>query len=172
MERRPNEAKRTDFPPIQRRQRKRIRPAFSGGVMNATLLYRIAFLIFMVTAVGHTYAVLSLRGPSPEGRAVYDSMNSVHFQTGGRSSSYGGIYRGLGLSGTVSMLFLAFLSWHLGGLARSASGGIGTFGWAFLIVEVTGVVLSFLYFPLPAMVLSGLRAVIVGSAGWLALSKK
>ena len=140
--------------------------------MNATLLYRIAFLIFMVTAVGHTYAVLSLRGPSPEGRSVYDSMNSVHFQMGGRSSSYGGIYRGLGLSATASMLFWAFLSWHLGELARSAPDAIGILGWAFFIVQLAGVVLSFLYFHLPAMVLSGLAAVIVGSAAWLALSQK
>ena len=140
--------------------------------MSATFLYRVAALIFVVTAVGHTYGILSLRVPSPEGRAVYDSLNSVHFQTGGRSSSYGGIYRGLGLSGTVSMLFWAFVSWHLGELARSAPDAIGTLGWVFLILQLAGVVLSFLYFPLPAMVLSGLRAVIVGSAAWLALSQK
>ena len=63
--------------------------------MSATFLYRVAALVFVVTAVGHTYGILSLRGPSPEGRAVYDSMNSVHF-------------RGLGLSGTVSTLFLGY----------------------------------------------------------------
>jgi len=99
-------------------------------------------------------------------------MNSVHFQMGGRSSSYGGIYRGLGLSVTVSMLFWAFLSWHLGELARSAPDAIATLGWAFFIVQLAGVVLSFLYFHLPAMVLSGLATVVVGSAAWLALSQK
>jgi len=99
-------------------------------------------------------------------------MNNVHFQTGGRSTSYGGIYRGLGLSATVSMLFWAFLSWHLGDLARSAPHAIGTLGWTFFIVQLAGVVLSFLYFHLPAIVLSGLAAAIVGSAAWLALSQK
>jgi len=57
-------------------------------------------------------------------------------------------------------------------LARSATDAIGTLGWAFFIVQLGGVVLSFLYFHLPAMVLSGLAAVIVGSATWLALSQK
>jgi len=99
-------------------------------------------------------------------------MNIVHFQTGGRSSSYGWIYRGLGLSATASMLFWAFLSWHFGELARSAPDAIGILGWAFFIVQLAGVVLSFLYFHVPAMVLSGLAAAIVGSAAWLALSQK
>ena len=136
--------------------------------MSATLLYRIAAFVFVLFAVGHTYGFLSLHVPSAEGRAVYDLMNSVHFQLGGRSSSYGGIYRGMGWSGTVSKLFLAFLSWHLGELARSAPDAIGTLGWAFFIVQLAGVALSFLYFGLAAMVLSVLVAVIVGSAAWLA----
>ena len=65
--------------------------------MTATLLYRIAAIIFVFFAVGHTYGFLSLRPPSPEGRAVYDSMNAVHFEVRGRNYSYGAFYRGFGL---------------------------------------------------------------------------
>src|SRR5215471_18909442 len=118
--------------------------------MNATLLYRIAAFVFCVGSVGHTYAILSPPPPSTEARAVYDSMNDVRLQRGGRSFTYGRVYRGLGLSVTVSMLFWAFLSWHLGDVARSAPGAIGALGWTFFAVQLAGVVLSFRYFGGPA----------------------
>ena len=136
--------------------------------MSATLLYRIAAFVFVLFAVGHTYGFLSLRVPSAEGRAVYDAMNNVHFELHGRSYSYGGFYRGFGLSATVSMIFWAFLCWHIGELARSAPGTIGALGWAFFAVQLAGVVLSLLYFGPPAIVLSALVALIVGAAAWLA----
>src|SRR5438046_7672775 len=55
--------------------------------MTATLLYRVAAIVFVLFAVGHTYGFLSLRAPSAEGRAVYDSMNAVRFELRGRSYS-------------------------------------------------------------------------------------
>ena len=87
--------------------------------MAATWLYRIAAIVFVLFALGHTYGFLSLRPPSEEARAVYAAMNTVHFVVNGRSYTYGGFYRGFGLSCTASMIFSAFLSWHLAGLARS-----------------------------------------------------
>jgi hypothetical protein len=73
-------------------------------------------------------------------------MNRVHFDSGGRSYSYGGWYRGFGLSITASMLFWAFLSWHLGELARTAPHTERALGWAFFVVQAVGVVMAFLYF--------------------------
>ena len=139
-----------------------------GVAMSATLLYRIATFLLVLLALGHTYSFLTLRAPSAEGRAVYDAMNAVHFELGGRSHSYGEIYRGLGLFCTVSLVFSAFLSWHLGELARHAAGAIGTLGWVFFVVQLATVVLSFLYFGLPPMVVSTLVTVIVGLAAWVA----
>ena len=139
----------------------------SGLAMSATLLYRIAAVVFVLFAVGHTFGFLSFRPPSPEGRAVYDSMNNVHFQVGGKTFSYGNWYRGFGLTITVSMLFWAFLSWHLAGLAKSNPGAIAGLGWAFFAVQAVGVVFSLLYFGLPATVFSFLVAALVGAAAWL-----
>jgi hypothetical protein len=136
--------------------------------MSATLLYRIAAIAFVLFAFGHTYGFLNLRAPSPEARGVFDSMNSVHFEDGGRSFSYGGFYRGFGLSCTVSMILSAFLSWHLGALARSVPGSIGMLGWAFFVAQLASAALSFVYFGLPPMVLSVLVAAIVGLAAFLA----
>jgi hypothetical protein len=135
--------------------------------MTATLLYGIAAVVFVLFAVGHTYGFLSLRPPSAEGRAVFDSMSAVRFEVRGRSYSYGEFYRGFGLSCTVAMVLSAFLSWHLGQLARSAPGAVGFMGWAFFLLQLPGVALSFLYFGPPPMVLSAVVALLLGCAAWL-----
>ena len=135
--------------------------------MTATRLYRIAALVFVLFAAGHTYGFLSLRAPSAEGRADYDSMNTVRFEVHGRSYSYGGFYRGFGLSCTVAMLLSAFLSWHLGHLARVAPAAAGFMGWAFCLLQLPGMVFSFLYFGPPPMVFSLLVALLLAGAAWL-----
>ena len=138
--------------------------------MTATLLYRIAAIVFVLFAFGHTYGFLSLHAPSVEGRTVFDAMNTVHFVVRGRSYTYGGFYRGFGLSATMSLIFSAFVSWHLGELARSTPTAIGALGWVFFVVQIAGVVLNFIYFGPPPMVLSVLVAIILGLAAWLARS--
>ena len=66
------------------------------------------------------------------------------------------------------MICSAFLSWHLGELARTSPAAIGGLGWVFVVVQVAGAVLSFLYFGPPPMVLSALVALLLGAAAWLA----
>ena len=135
--------------------------------MAATWLYRVAAVVFVLFAAGHTYGFLSFRPSSVEGRAVYESMNTVRFVEEGRSYTYGHFYRVFGLSATVSMLFWAFLCWHLGQLARTNPAAIGALGWTFFAVQVAGAVLSFLYLGPPPMVFSLLVALLVGLAAWL-----
>ena len=135
--------------------------------MKAIVLYRIASVVFLLFALGHTYGFLSLRAPSAEGRAVFNAMNTVQFVVGGRGYTYGAFYRGFGLSCTVSMIFSAFLAWHLGELARPSPSAIGALGWMFFAVQLAGLVLSLKYFgPAPA-VLSALVAIVLGWAAWL-----
>jgi hypothetical protein len=135
--------------------------------MKGTTLYRIAAVIFLVFALGHTYGFLSLRAPSTEGRAVFDGMNTVQFVVHGRTYSYGGFYRGFGLSCTMSMLFSAFLAWQLGELARSAPRAINATAWAFAAFQLSGVIFSVMYFgPAPA-VFSALQVIILGWAAVL-----
>jgi hypothetical protein len=136
--------------------------------MKAKWLYRIAAAFFVLFAAGHTIGFLHLRAPSAEGRAVFDAMNTVHFVVSGRTYSYGEFYRGFGLSCTVSMLFSAFVAWHLGEVAGSAPSAIGALGWIFAAVQVAGLVLSVIYFGPPPAILSALVAILLGYAAWLA----
>ena len=134
---------------------------------KASALYRVASVLLILFAVGHTVGFLKFKAPSVEGRAVWDSMNNVHFRLGRASSSYGGFYIGFGLFATLYLLFAAYLAWHLGGLARSNPQAIGALGWMFFAVQVVSLVLSWKYFLPPPVILSGLVAICLGWASWL-----
>ncbi len=136
--------------------------------MSATWAYRIAAVLFLLFAVAHTIGFLTFQPPTPESRAVLDGMNSVHFQARGQTFSYGGWYVGFGLSATLSMLFQAFVAWHLAGLASRQPRAIGGLGWALAAFQLPGLVLSLLYFAVPPAVLSGLLTLLLAWAAWLA----
>lgn len=133
---------------------------------SATLLYRIAAVILVFFAAGHTFGFLSFTPPTAEGVAVRDAMDNVHFTASGSTLSYGGFYRGFGLSITVNTLFMALLAWHLGTLARTAPRMIGVLGWGFFAAQLAGVALSFKYF---AGVPAALSSVLAICVGWAAM---
>jgi hypothetical protein len=135
--------------------------------MKATLLYRIVSVLFLLFAAGHTLGFLHFKPPTAAGRVVFDAMNDVHFQIGSGNFTYGGFYAGFGLLVTVYLLFSAFLAWHLGGLAGHDPQAIGALGWVFFLVQAATLVLSWIYFSVPPVVLSALVAVCVGWAAWL-----
>jgi hypothetical protein len=140
--------------------------------MKATILFRIAAVMFLLFAIGHTFGFLTFKPPTQEGLAVRDAMNNVHFEEQGKIFSYGGFYRGFGLSATASMLFEAFLAWYLGTMARRNSREVIAIGWAFFAQQLFGLVLSWFYFGIPPMVLSAVVAILIGVATWLASSKR
>ena len=78
--------------------------------MKPTLLYRIASILLVLFAAGHTAGFLRFVPPSAEGIAVRDAMHNVRFALHGGSYSYGGFYDGFGLSVSVYLLFSAFLA--------------------------------------------------------------
>ncbi len=135
--------------------------------MKATLLYRIASVVFLLFAAGHTLGFLKFRPPTPEGAAVREAMEKVHFRVGRSEFSYGGFYNGFGLTITAYLLFSSFLAWHLGGLAARNPSAIGTLGWAFFAVGVASFALSWIYFFAAPAVLSALVAACLGWAAWL-----
>jgi len=134
---------------------------------KATLLYRIASVLFLLFAAGHTFGFLHFRPPTAEGRAVREAMFNVHFQFGKSTFTYGGFYNGFGLFVTVYVLFSAFLAWYLGGLVRTNPQAIGALGWAFFAVALATLVLSWIYFPVVPAIFSFVLAICLGWAAWL-----
>jgi hypothetical protein len=135
--------------------------------LTAPLLYRIAAVLFVLFAAGHTFGFLTFKPDTPEGTAVLQSMHDVQFHVGGRSYTYGGFYRGFGLYVTVYLLFSAFLSWQLGQMAMQYPQAAGTIGWAFCAVQAAGLAFSCLYFFPIAAAFSGILAICLGLAAWL-----
>jgi len=136
--------------------------------MKSAILFRIAAVFFVLFAVGHTLGFLSFKPPTPEALAVRNAMDSVHFEAEGKIFSYGGFYRGFGLSATASMLFQAFLAWYLGSMARRNSREVVAIGWTFFLLQISGLVMSWIYFGIAPMILSALVAALIGVATWLA----
>jgi hypothetical protein len=134
--------------------------------LTASLLYRIAAVLFILFAAGHTFGFLTFVPDTAEGKAVFQSMTDVQFHVDGRSYTYGGFYRGFGIHVTVYLLFSAFLSWQLGQMSVQYPQAAGPIGWVFCAVQVAGLALSILYFFPIAAVFSGLLAVCVGLAVW------
>jgi hypothetical protein len=135
--------------------------------MKAVWLYRIASVLFVLFAAGHTFGFLSFRPPTAEGMAVWDAMNRVHFTDGTATFSYGGFYIGFGLYVTMYMLFSAFLAWHLSRLARRAPEAIGALGWVFFVLQLASLTLSWIYFSgVPAL----FCAVAAVCLGWAVLA--
>lgn len=135
--------------------------------MSATALYRIASVLLVLFALGHTVGFLTFRPPSAEGLAVWDLMNKVHFQVRGGIYSYGGFYIGFGLFNSVFLLFSAVLAWHLGNLAARDPEAIGIIGWALGLAMVATLVLCWAYFNPIAVTLSALVAICLEWASFL-----
>lgn len=138
--------------------------------VNPTILYRIAAVLLILFAVGHTLGFLSFKPASAEGQAVREAMNSVQFDFKGSSYSYGGFYRGFGLMVSAYLLFSAFLAWHLSGLAAAHAASIGWLGWMFVAAQLACLVLSVMYFFLVPALISGAVVVCLAWAAWLAQS--
>src|SRR5260370_3244735 len=134
--------------------------------MTATLWYRIAAVVLILFATAHTFGFLSFTPPTPEGVAVRDAMNNVHFQVKNHSYSYGNFYRGFGLFITAYLLFSAFLAWHLGNMAAKNPQAIGALAWVFFRLQLVSLALSWTYIAAAPAISSALVPLWLGLAAW------
>jgi hypothetical protein len=133
--------------------------------MKSAILFRVVAFVFLLFTAGHTFGFLTFKSPTPEGVAVMDAMNRVQFSIGAnQTSSYGNFYRGFGLSISAAQLFSAFLAWQLGAMAKRGSKEVKTLGWGLFVWQLPGLVLSFLYFGVPPMVLGLVVTILIGWA--------
>ena len=135
--------------------------------MKASTLFRIAAILLLLFAAGHTFGFLSFRPATPEGEGVLNSMKTVPLTTSGPTFTYYGFYVGFGLFVTAYLLFAAFVAWHLASQARSAPHSIVMLSWGLFAVQVICLVLSWIWFSLPPAVFSAVVVVCVGWASWL-----
>lgn len=140
--------------------------------MTATVLYRIASVVLVLFAAGHTVGFLKFVPPTTEGRAVWDGMKNVSFSVGKATATYEQFYTGFGMFATAYLVFAAYLAWCLGSMARTAPSAMIPLAWGFFALHVLSIALSWRYFLLPPIVLSALAASTTGWAAWLVQSAK
>jgi hypothetical protein len=121
--------------------------------MRPGLFFRIAAIVNLLFAAGHTVGFLTFQPKSAAGQAAIRAM-AVLFSEDGTRFSYAGFYKGFGLSCTLAMLLTAIWSWWLGGLAKTAPRTTIAPGVALIAYQIGGLVLAVLYFPAPAVVFS------------------
>lgn len=130
--------------------------------MTARLPFRLAAIILVLFAAGHTYGFLAFTPPTPASLAVRQAMNTVPMQVGNSTFTYGGFYRGFGLFVTAYLMFSALVAWQLGAMHelgrnfRMLAGGL-------IAVQTMSFALSWKYFSiLPAL----FSAIVVALLAW------
>jgi hypothetical protein len=117
--------------------------------MKASMFYRIAAVLLLLFAVGHT---LGFRQSDPQWGvdALLGSMRSIHFDVQGFNRTYWDLFVAAGFSVGVLYLFAAILAWQLGGLPAATLALLRGTAWAFPLCFAAITVVSWRYlFVLP-----------------------
>ena len=134
--------------------------------MKATIFYRIAAVLLLLFAVGHT---LGFRQSDPTWGvdALLGSMRSIHFDAQGFTRTYWDFFSAFGLFFSVFLLFAAVLAWLLGGLPAETLARVRSIAWALAICFVAVTALSWRYAFTTPIVFSTLITVCLTAAAWL-----
>jgi hypothetical protein len=134
--------------------------------VKAQIPYRIASLLLLLFAVGHTFG---FRQNNPDWRAdaVLDSMRSVHFDALGFNRTYWDFFSAFGFFFSVFLVFAGVLAWQMSSLPAETLARVRGIAWALAIcfVAVTALSLGFA-FTIP-IVFSAVITVCLIAAAWL-----
>ena len=135
--------------------------------MKASRFYRIASVLLLLFALGHT---LGFRHVDPRWGidSIIGALRSTHFNAQGFNRTYWDFFTGFGLFVTVLLLFIAVLSWQLGGLPKESLVAMPLATWGLAICFVVVTFLSWRYFFMVPVIFSGLTTICLVLAAWSA----
>ena len=133
--------------------------------MKASMFYRIAAVLLLLFAAGHT---VGFRQNNPEwgADAVLGLMRSVHFDAQGFTRTYWDFFSAFGLFFSVFLLFAAVLAWLLGRLPAETLASVRSIAWALAICFVAVTALTWRYAFTTPLVFSTLITVCLIGAAW------
>ena len=134
--------------------------------MRASMLYRIAAVLLLLFAAGHTLG-FSQSDPSWGVDALLGSMRSIHFDMLGFNRSYWDLFVGAGLSVTLFYLFAAILAWQLSRLPAATLAQMRGTAWAFACSFAALAVVSWTYLFTIPLVFSIVVTVCLTAAAWM-----
>src|ERR1700690_3806609 len=134
--------------------------------MRASLFYRIAAVLLLLFAAGHT---LGFRQSDPQWGvdALLGSMRSIQFDVQGFNRTYWDLFVAAGFSVGVFYLFAAILAWQLGGLPAATLALMRGTTWAFALCFAAIAVVSWKYLFILPMVFSIVITLCLTTAAWL-----
>jgi hypothetical protein len=134
--------------------------------MKAQILYRIASVLLLLFAAGHT---LGFRQSDPTWGvdALLASMRSIHFDVQGFSRTYWDLFLAAGFSVGVFYFFAAVLAWQLGGLPAETLAHMRVTVWALALCFAAISIVSWRYLFILPIVFSTVITVCLAAAAWL-----
>jgi hypothetical protein len=134
--------------------------------MKASTFYRIAAVLLLLFAVGHT---LGFRQSDPKWGVdtLLGSMRSIHFDVQGFNRTYWDLFLAAGFSVGVFYLFAAILAWQLANLPAATLAFMRGTAWTFALSFAAITVVSLKYLFILPIVFSAVIAVCLISAAWL-----
>jgi hypothetical protein len=134
--------------------------------MKASLFYRIAAVLLLLFAAGHT---LGFRQSDPTWGVdtLLGSMRSIRFDVQGFTRTYWDFFVAAGFSVGVFYLFAAVLAWQLGSLPADTLAVMRTTVWAFAVCFAAITVVSWTHLFIIPIVFSTLITLCLTAAAWL-----
>jgi hypothetical protein len=134
--------------------------------MKASMFYRIAAVLLLLFAAGHT---LGVRQSDPQWGvdALLASMRSIHFDVQGFNRTYWDLFLAAGFSVGVFYLFAAILAWQLGRLPPATLALMRGTAWAFALCFAAITVVSWRYLFFLPIAFSIVITLCLTAAAWL-----
>ena len=134
--------------------------------MKASLFYRIAAVLLLLFAAGHT---LGFRQSDPAWgvETLLASMQSIHFDVEGFSRTYWDLFTAAGFSVGVFYLFATVLAWQLSRLSPDTLVAMRVTVWAFALCFAAITVVSWRYLFILPIVFSLAITACLTAAAWL-----
>ena len=134
--------------------------------MKASAFYRIAAVLLVLFAVGHTLGFLQ-SDPKWGVDALITSMRSIHFDVQGFNRTYWDFFVAAGFSVGVFYLFAAVLAWQLGRLPAATLALMRGTAWAFALCFAATTVVSLIYLFIIPIAFSMLITLCLTAAAWV-----
>jgi hypothetical protein len=133
--------------------------------MKASLFYKIAAVLLLLFALGHT---LGFRQSDPAWgvEAVLAGMRSIHFEVQGFSRSYWDLFQAAGFCVGVFYFFSAILAWQLGSLPPATLPQTRVAAWAFALTFAAITIISWRFLFLLPIVFGVVITICLTAAAW------
>jgi hypothetical protein len=138
--------------------------------MNASTFYRIAAVLLLLFALGHT---LGFRQSDPKWGvdALLGSMRSIRFDVQGFKRTYWDLFVAAGFSVGVFYLFAAILAWQMGSLPAPTLALMRGTAWAFALCFAAITVVSWRYLFILPIAFSMLITWCLTAAAWFSAKR-